>query len=443
MISLSKRILALLFAALTILGAASCASPKPAEPSGPEAAEPGAPTETAVPVFTPLPSPVLVPTPSPEPTPAPTPEPTDVPTEAPTAAPTPAPTAAPTPKPTAAPVSATMMFVGDLMCLSGQQYAAKKQASGGAKYDFRPSFEYVKPILSRADCAIGNLETTLSHSFPYASAEKTIDGKPNCNGPAIYLQALKYAGFDALALANNHCCDAGVKGIEETLDALDEYGFKYTGLFRSSGSKRFTMLNVKGIKVALLSYTEFYNGKNSAVVNAGKSYMLNTYSKDRMSRDIASARAAGAELIVVYEHWGREHTHSPIDKQRKHAQEIADAGADIICGSHSHCMQPCKWITSSSGKKVLLMYSMGNFVSSMGQEAANDTVIVEVRIRRESDGSVHAVSDKLHPCRVLYSFKGSGFVVMPTSKKTEYSSIKAQLEAAEKRILDELNAERK
>lgn len=335
------------------------------------------------------------------------------------------------------------MFVGDLMCLSGQQYVASKQASEGAKYDFRPSFEYVKPILSRADCAVGNLESVISSSSPYASQQKDIGGMPNCNGPKAFLQALKYAGFDALALANNHCCDAGVKGIEETLDAIDEYGFKYTGLFRSESAKRYTMLNVKGIKVALLSYTEFYNGKNGPIVNAGRSYMLNTYSKDRMCRDVNAARNAGAELVVVYEHWGREHTHSPIDKQRQHAQELADAGVDIICGSHSHCMQPCKWITSSSGKKVLLMYSMGNFVSSMGQDAANDTVIVEVKITRESNGAVHAVSEKLHPCRVLYTFNGKGFVVMPTSKKDEYSSIRSQLTAAEQRILSVLNSERK
>ena len=146
--------------------------------------------------------------------------------------------------------------------------------------------------------------------------------------------------------------------------------------------------------------------------------------------------------MVVYNHWGTEHKTTPDSEQRKHAQELANAGADIICGSHTHCMQPCKWINASDGRKVLLMYSMGNFVSSMPRETSNDTVIVEVAIRRESDGSVHAVSEKLHPCRVVYSFKGKTFVVMPTAKKTEYSSLKKQLEAAEERILSILLAER-
>lgn len=54
-----------------------------------------------------------------------TPAPTAKPTTSPTAEPTPEPTAEPTPEPTPAPVHATLMFVGDLMCLSSQQRGAK------------------------------------------------------------------------------------------------------------------------------------------------------------------------------------------------------------------------------------------------------------------------------------------------------------------------------
>ena len=122
---------------------------------------------------------------------------------------------------------------------------------------------------------------------------------PNCNGPKQYLGALKFAGFDALVLANNHCCDAGVQGIIETTQAVEEYGFPYTGLFREKDAQRFVILDVKGIKVGLLSYAEFYNSKDKAVREAGCEYMINTYSKERIAEDIAAARAAGAELIVA------------------------------------------------------------------------------------------------------------------------------------------------
>lgn len=54
-----------------------------------------------------------------------TPAPTAQLTTSPTAEPTPEPTSEPTPEPTPAPVHATLMFVGDLMCLSSQQRGAK------------------------------------------------------------------------------------------------------------------------------------------------------------------------------------------------------------------------------------------------------------------------------------------------------------------------------
>lgn len=81
--------------------------------------------------------------------------------------------------------------------------------------------------------------------------------------------------------------------------------------------------------------------------------MINTYSKERIAEDIAAARAAGAELIVAYNHWGAEHTHQPTPKVVTHAQEMADAGVDIIIGSHSHAVQPVVWLTAADGRQVL------------------------------------------------------------------------------------------
>lgn len=367
-----------------------------------------------------------------------TPAPTAKPTPESTAEPTPEPTAEPTPEPTPAPVHATLMFVGDLMCLSSQQRGAKQQA-GGSGYDFSPSFAYVREVFNNADCVIGNLETSLSHSWPYATEQRNIGGMPNCNGPKQYLGALKFAGFDALVLANNHCCDAGVQGIIETTQAVEEYGFPYTGLFREKDAQRFVILDVKGIKVGLLSYAEFYNSKDKAVREAGCEYMINTYSKERIAEDIAAARAAGAELIVAYNHWGAEHTHQPTPKVVTHAQEMADAGVDIIIGSHSHAVQPVVWLTAADGRQVLCAYSMGNFVSSMGRSTANDTFIAEIGIVREG-GSVRVESEKYHPCRVFPQLKGYWYVVVPTNV-TIVNSIIPQLKAAEERITAIVNPE--
>lgn len=410
-------------------------SAAPSETPAPTPAPTEPPTETPTEPPAQTPAPVLRPTPPSEPdyTEEPTPEPE---TAAPKPTRTPAPTSTPKPGGGSDPEDEgdydfTMMFVGDLMCLSGQQYGAMNQASGGDRFDFRPSFKYVKDLLSRADCAVGNLETTICDSWPYAYQQKEIDGKPNCNAPAKYL--------DALAMCNNHCCDAGRQGIIDTIEAVGGRGFKHTGTFRSESEKRWVMLSIKGVKVALLSYSEFYNGKQGCV--GGDRFMLNTYSESTARRDIANARSAGAQLVVVYEHWGREHSHVPTDTVRRHARELANAGADIICGSHSHAVQPVVWLKASDGRRVLCMYSLGNFVSSMSQQAANDTFIEEVRIKVTSGGRAKPVSEKSHTCRVFNSLGGKYFVVVPTSN-TSIPSIRSQLEAARERILAIIHSER-
>jgi poly-gamma-glutamate synthesis protein (capsule biosynthesis protein) len=119
---------------------------------------------------------------------------------------------------------------------------------------------------------------------------------------------------------------------------------------------------------------------------------------------------------------------------------MADAGVDIICGSHSHSMQPIVWLTASDGRRVLCMYSLGNFVSSMARETANDTVIVEVRITRESSGRVLVANEICHPCRVFPQLQGKYFVVVPTDN-TSIPSIKSRLKEAEKRIMDIITSE--
>ena len=120
---------------------------------------------------------------------------------------------------------------------------------------------------------------------------------------------------------------------------------------------------------------------------------------------------------------------------------MADAGVDIICGSHSHSMQPIVWLTAADGRQVLCMYSLGNFVSSMSPDTAKDTVIAELRIRRESDGSVSVIDETYHTCRVFVQINDKHWVVVPTDVET-IPSIRSQLEAAHERIMAIIMSER-
>ena len=158
-----------------------------------------------------------------------------------------------------------------------------------------------------------------------------------------------------------------------------------------------------------------------------------------MSKDVG--RHDAVRIIIAYNPWGIEHQPKPTDEPRVHARMMANAGVDLIIGSHSHCLQPSVWLTANDGRKVLCMYSMGNFVSSMSREAANDTVILEVKLVKPFGGRVTIEEEKFHPCRVIQQLDGKAFVIVPTSVAT-IPSIKDRLKAAEKRITTVLNSER-
>lgn len=325
---------------------------------------------------------------------------------------------------------AVLMFTGDLMCQGRQQTAALLKYG---EYRFRESFRIVKDVFSQADFVAGNLECTLSAFAPYMSEEKEVDDKPHCNAPYTYLDALRYAGFDALVTANNHCCDTGVMGILETHEHLNEYDFMHTGTFTPDDS-RYILVDINGIRLALMAYATYFNGKDSYITDEGAAIMLNRYSKERVRTDVMSAKSSGAQFIIAYNHWGTEYTNEESEKQRATAQEMADAGVDYIIGSHPHALQRYDIIQASDGRSVPCVYSMGNFVSHMTKTVAKDTVILRIELDLAPDGAVTITDEGYIPCRVFETNYGSNYIVTPLSADYNGKRVSKYFESALRRI---------
>ena len=331
-----------------------------------------------------------------------------------------------------APDTAVCCFTGDIMCLRGQQYDAKTKKG----YDFLPSYRFVSRIFNDADLVCGNLETLVSPSNPLTKDRKTDDnGTPVCNAPAGLLCALKKAGFDMLLTAHNHCCDYGAEGIIETKDNLDRYHFAnagtaYPGEQAGTGGN-YCFFEVNGINIAILTYTHLIN-QRSLMSHEELDTMVNRYDSERVGRDIADARAAGAEFVVVYCHWGIENTEELTEYQIRDAEKTAEAGADLIIGSHPHCLQPGRFIETSDGRTVFCIYSMGNFCSSMERDINNDTIILRLELARTADGSVTSALSYI-PCRVMH-YRSHSFVVVPTDSKLNGGISDRRLKEADERI---------
>lgn len=306
---------------------------------------------------------------------------------------------------------AVLMILGDLMCMKPQQ---KEQGGASGDFNFNESYDYVKDIFAESDYTIGNLETILDSSYPYYLEMGTTFKMPNCNAPARFLDALKYAGIDGVYTSNNHNCDADIHGILETLNQLDRYEIGNTGFLSGKEDNRTLIADVNGIKVGFLSYATSFNRHDQRWNPDDVNTYLNYYEEEKAKKDVALLKEQGAEYIIVFMHWGTKNCVNYNEKQTKMAQELADMGVDYIAGAHPHVLQAYDEIVSSDGKIVPCIYSLGDFNSSLNQIPGNrDTIILRIRLVRNEDQSIELVENNYIPCYTYTEYNEKHYVTMP------------------------------
>lgn len=266
----------------------------------------------------------------------------------------------------------SFLCVGDVMVHSPQipaQYDSEKN-----EYNYDNNYKYVKKYIEAADLALCNVETTF--------AGKPYTGYPTFSAPEALAKALKNTGFDVGITCNNHMMDKGYEGMLRTLKVLKKNQLSTVGSIKDKSDANYLIKEVKGVKVGIVAYTyETGSGQGATSINGNiisdeaaariNSFHFDTLDEDlpKIKKSIEGAKSEGAEIIIVYYHWGEEYQKSANDSQKKLAQKTADLGADIIFASHPHVLQEAVYITKSgSDKKIPVFYSMGNFISNQRSE---------------------------------------------------------------------------
>jgi len=261
----------------------------------------------------------------------------------------------------------SLAIVGDLMCHS-QQFESAKKDSG---YDFKPTFASVKKYLETADFAFGNLETVT------AGAAVKFTGYPMFNSPVEYLDAAKDAGFDVLTNANNHSLDRGFNGVQKTIEELDKRSILHTGTARTINERNTPLIVRKNdTKLGVLAYTY---GTNGIKIPEGKEYCVNLIDTVQIKIDIAKSKAAGANAVLVFVHWGIEYQRFGNDTQKMLEGFIHKNGALLVLGSHPHVLQPSS-VPNSNLKSGFTIFSLGNFISAQRKQYTDCGIILRLKL---------------------------------------------------------------
>lgn len=265
----------------------------------------------------------------------------------------------------------SLSAVGDIL-IHGTVYDSAKTPDG---YDFDPMFEKVKPYLEQSDITVANSESIIGGS------DIGLSSYPSFNSPFEVGDALKNAGVDVVAMANNHTLDRGTAAIENAINYWDQIGMQRTGSYLSEEERnQATLKTVNGITFSFLSYTY---GTNGIPTPAGKEYLVNRIDKELIRKDLQHAKEH-SEVAVLSLHFGDEYQPLPNEYQTDIARFAAENGADIILGHHPHVLQPPEWIEASDGRKVFVIYSLGNFLSGQNEIPRQIGTILTIDVEKKS-----------------------------------------------------------
>lgn len=221
----------------------------------------------------------------------------------------------------------------------------------------------------RFDILFGDLEGDLTADLSIATLENNVIGSSklsDSNIPADVLVPLRETGVNALCLGYYGALNGGISGLVETQQAVSAAGMTPYGVYASQQQRdSLTLMDVNGISVALLSFqNELTSSGKRQTSDEEQAFAIASQQLPVITEEIAKARQAGAKVVVVSLCWGKEGATAPTSTQTELAQGIADAGADIILGTHSGTLQTVEILTAERGDgkyhPVLCAYSLGN-----------------------------------------------------------------------------------
>lgn len=262
----------------------------------------------------------------------------------------------------------------------------------------------VRGLIDQSDIFLFNMEGVL---LPPEYLEfSTQYPRQSCFvSPPSYASYMKAGTLTVASLANNHVLDGGGIGVEETRAALEEYDIHHVGAgINASEACQSLLLTVKGVKIGFLAYNLF----NESVFSAGENSPGAASFAACDVTDSIRLLSEEADVVVVVFHWGTSWTQEVTDSQIVTADQMFQAGADIVIGHHPHMLQAVK-----SYENNLTIFSLGNFMLRPDYDMppdAHNSVIAFIEIAEGKARQCH-----LYPIRL----DAHGVPRLPTRAEAE------------------------
>jgi len=229
-----------------------------------------------------------------------------------------------------------MIFIGDVV-----------SPTVSTSRDFLASVERWKHVFQGEDL-LCNLEGMIAEDYCRTD-------RPMLSSHPSVFEALTAMNTKVVSLANNHILDLP-DNLGTTIGTLKRHGISHCGagvtIEEAEQAAHFVSEGFDIFVLACAWDVLMQHQRNEP----GRTY-VNPIRPDRMLNRIRALRKQhGKAKIIVAIHWNFDLEGIPFPMHRTYARAMIDAGANVIAGSHSHCVQG-----GERYRDGVIVYGLGNF----------------------------------------------------------------------------------
>lgn len=288
--------------------------------------------------------------------------------------------------------------------IAGDYYPLSRVNELVEKRNYEKIFKEVIPIIRKNDYSIVNLEAPVV--FSACKPIRKIGPNMRCTPNAV--DAIKYAGFNMVTLANNHFLDFGQQGIKDTFVTLEKYALDKVGAgLTLNDAEKIVIKEIRGEKIAVINIcesefsiaTDSCGGSNP--IDIAKLYYQIHSNRDKV------------DYILVIIHGGHETYQYPSPRMKKLYRLLVDFGADAVVGHHQHCFSGYEMYNNKP-----IFYGLGNFSFDKNDSQVsnwNKGFMVSIDFRK--DGILYEIHS------YMQGSKEPGIVLIGDKYKDEINSI--------------------
>lgn len=193
------------------------------------------------------------------------------------------------------------------------------------------------------------------------------------------LPVMATAGVDFANLGNNHSGDYGPEALVDGRANVAAAGILPVGAGKDAVEAALpAVVEVNGWKVAVVGFGGIYPTLDwfAAADRPGMA------DGDTVETMVEAVRAADevADIVIVTIHWGVELETEPDPDDRRRAEAMIAAGADIIFGHHAHRLQPLEVVNGTP-----VAWNLGNFVWPNFSVPGSTTAIARVELSPDGE----------------------------------------------------------